>query len=297
MGKISVVLPAYNESQFIYGNVIETVETLRSFEYDFEIIVVDDGSSDNTHLTALRAKALAPDVVRVVRYDQNRGKGHALLCGASYARGSLILFLDADMDLHPIQLPVFLELMESHDADVVIGSKRHPLSKVNYPFTRRVLSFGYYGLVRLLFGLPVRDTQTGIKLFRSHVLQRISSLSRAQKFAFDLELLCLAHLFGFRVIDAPVTLEFRRGTFGRIRAIDIITIFRDTARIFVRLRLFQHIVRDVAGLTLQRRLPGVEQLLPTQYTTRGSSGSVGGFTLRDPLGAIEAETVRQKDVV
>lgn len=272
MEKISVVLPAYNESEFIFTNVIETVETLRSFEYDFEIIVVDDGSPDDTHLTALRAKALAPDVVRVVRYDQNRGKGHALLCGASYARGSLIVFLDADMDLHPAQLPLFLEVMRTNDADVVIGSKLHPLSKVNYPFTRRLLSLGYYGLVRLLFGLPVRDTQTGIKLFRTHVLRRISGLSRAQKFAFDLELLCLAHLFGFRVIDAPVTLEFRRGTFGRIRAQDVATILRDTARIFIRLRVFQHIVKDVVGLTLQPRLPGVEQLLPTQYATPSSAG-------------------------
>jgi|GEM_PF-72513 len=266
VGKISVILPAYNESRFILKNVLETVETLRSFHYDFEVIVVDDGSPDKTHLSALGAKAVAPDVVRVVRYDQNRGKGHALLCGASYACGDLIVFLDADMDLHPSQLPVLLELMKLNDADVVIGSKLHPLSKVNYPRSRRILSLGYYAIVRVLFGLPVRDTQTGIKVFRAEVLQRISTLSRAHKFAFDLELLCLAHLFGYRLIDAPVTLEFRRGTFGRIRLKDIVTIFHDTINIFVRLRMFQRIVKDVAGLTVPTRLMGTEQALPTGHS-------------------------------
>lgn len=271
MEKISVVLPAYNEERYIYSNILETVETLRSFGYDFEIIVVDDGSHDATHLTALKAKSLAPDLVRVVRYDENRGKGHALLCGASYARGSLVLFLDADMDVHPVQLPLFLEMMKENAADVVIGSKRHPLSKVNYPPMRRALSFGYYALVRLLFGLPVRDTQTGIKLFRAEVLERVGALSRAQKFAFDLELLCLAHLFGYRVVDAPVTLNFRRGAFGRIRLSDVVEICRDTAAIFVRLRLFQRIVKDVAGLSAPQRLAGDEQHLPewplTEYPT------------------------------
>ncbi|HZO95327.1 MAG TPA: glycosyltransferase [Candidatus Baltobacteraceae bacterium] len=256
-GKLSVVMPAYNESKFIVSNIIETVETLTAFGYDFEIIVVDDGSPDATHLAAAVAKSKAPEVVRVVRYDQNRGKGHALLCGVSYARGDVVAFLDADMDLHPRQLPVLLGVMQAQSADAVVGSKLHPASVVNYPRIRRVVSYGYYLLVRLLFGLPVRDTQTGIKLFKRAVLERVAALSRSEKFAFDVELLCLVHMFGYRVVDAPITLTFQR-RFGRIRMRDVVAIFGETMRIFVRLRLFAPVVKSVLGIGVRSRLSGTE---------------------------------------
>lgn len=256
---ISVVLPAYNESEFIYSNVVETVRTLKTFEYPFEVIVVDDGSADHTHLSALRAKEHSPEHVRVIRYDRNRGKGHALLCGASYARGSHVVFLDADMDLHPAQLPVLFGVMEANDADVVVGSKLHRLSKVNYPRFRRIMSYGYYLLVRAMFGLPIRDTQTGMKIFRKEVLDRVGHLSRSEKFAFDVELLSLAHMFGYKVMDAPITLVFQR-QFGRVKFRDVVHVFVDTSRIFLRLRVFAPIVRDVAGIGIRSRESGAEHL-------------------------------------
>jgi glycosyltransferase involved in cell wall biosynthesis len=256
----SVVLPAYNESEFIYANIVEAVNTLKTFNSPFEVIVVDDGSPDRTHLVALRAKELSPEYVRVIRYDQNRGKGHALLCGASYARGTHVVFLDADMDLHPAQLPVLFKIMDERNADIVVGSKLHRLSRVNYPRVRRLWSYGYYLLVRAMFGLPIRDTQTGIKVFRKTVLDRVGHLSRSEKFAFDVELLVLAHMFGFKVVDAPVTLNFQR-QFGRVKFRDVVHVFIDTTRIFLRLRVFAPIVRDVAGIGVRHRLSGAEQLL------------------------------------
>ncbi|MFN2450439.1 MAG: glycosyltransferase [Candidatus Baltobacteraceae bacterium] len=230
---ISVVMPAYNEAHLIIANLMETAETLSSFEYDYEIIVVDDGSPDKTYLHAARLLTSHPERVRVVRYDKNAGKGNALMCGAQFARGDYVVFLDADMDLHPSQLPTFFGIMEAQACDVVIGSKRHVLSNVNYPWQRRLYSCVYYGLVRALFGLPVKDTQTGLKLFRREVIDRVFPRILCKRFAFDLEVLVNANRLGYRIESAPVTLRFQRA-YGRINFRDVKDMLLDTLAIFYR---------------------------------------------------------------
>ncbi|GAC1542174.1 MAG: hypothetical protein NVS3B16_06780 [Vulcanimicrobiaceae bacterium] len=244
VGKISVVMPAYNESSSISSNVVETANTLNAFAYDFEIIVVDDGSSDRTHLAALQAKEMFPDHVRVVRYDRNQGKGNALSAGVMHSRGDCIVFLDADMDLHPAQLPTFLAILAGNGVDAVIGSKLHPRSNVNYPFHRRVLSYGYFLLTRLLFGLPVRDTQTGFKVFRRQALEKALPFTYAKGFSFDVELLAVMHMLGARFADAPVNLSFKRVA-GRIDGHTVISMFADTLAIFIRLQRDRKLIRYI----------------------------------------------------
>ncbi len=243
-GKISVVMPAYNEAHFIEQNIVETVETFETFGYNFEIIVVDDGSPDDTQVRAAKAHLKHPERVRVVRYDENRGKGSALICGASYATGRYVVFLDADMDLHPEQLPVFFEIMNINAADAVIGSKWHPLSQVKYPGIRRIYSISYYMLVRLLFGLPLRDTQTGLKLFRKGLLDDVLPRMVEGKFAFDIELLSIAHRRGYRLLDAPVSLDFRRAI-ARLDARVVKRMLLDTLAIFYRLRVLRYYDRPM----------------------------------------------------
>jgi glycosyltransferase involved in cell wall biosynthesis len=238
--KISVVMPAYNEARHIVRNLLETVDTLQGAGHDFEIIVVDDGSPDKTYLEAAKILSSHPEVVRVVHYQVNQGKGNALMCGSWFARGEVVVFLDADMDLHPSQLAGFFEILKREKADVVIGSKRHRLSQVDYPFSRRCISFVYYSLIRILFGLPVKDTQTGIKVFRREVLDRVFPRVLAKRFAFDIEVLANAHRMGYRIVDAPVKLEFRRGTFGRIRVKDVMNITLDTLAIFYRMHILRY---------------------------------------------------------
>ncbi len=247
-GKISVIMPAFNESENIVKNLKEVVATLSGLGYDFEIIVVDDGSSDDTHLNALRVVIEHPELVRVVRYDVNQGKGNALIAGFTYAKGDIIVFLDADMDLHPSQLPVFFDIMARSGADAVIGSKRHPESRVNYPFIRQIYSFGYYFLVRLLFGLPLRDTQTGLKVFRRTMLDDVFPRVLAKRFAFDIELLSVAHRLGYKITDAPVRLEFQR-SMGRITLRHVQVIGLDTLAIFYRLRIRKYYDQERAKLS------------------------------------------------
>jgi glycosyltransferase involved in cell wall biosynthesis len=239
-GLLSVIVPAYNESDAIFHNLTEVIETLQQLGFEFEVILVDDGSVDETFLHAARLLgAYEGGKVRVVRYDVNQGKGNALMCGAGYANGDYIVFLDADMDLHPKQLPRFFEIMDATGADVVIGSKRHPESNVNYPFVRKIYSAIYYLMIRVLFGLPVRDTQTGLKVFKAKVLRDVFPRILVKRFAFDIEVLTNAHRLGYRIVDAPVTLEFRRGT-GRVKLGDAKLIFIDTLGIFYRMHVLHY---------------------------------------------------------
>jgi glycosyltransferase involved in cell wall biosynthesis len=174
-----------------------------------------------------------------VRCRRNEGKGNALICGTAYSKGEYVAFLDADMDLHPEQLESFFTIMKSSGADVVIGSKFHPLSKVDYPRLRRVYSFFYFMLVRSLFGLPVRDTQTGIKLFKREVLERVLPRVLVKRFAFDLELLANVHHFGYRIVEAPVVVNFNR-VCSRLHLPAVWNVFVDTLAIFYRMRILRY---------------------------------------------------------
>ncbi|MBV8172902.1 MAG: glycosyltransferase [Candidatus Eremiobacteraeota bacterium] len=238
-GKISVVMPAFNEAENIVKNLRETVDTLTQLGYDFEVIVVDDGSGDDTWMAATGSLLDHHSNVRVLRYDQNEGKGNAVMRGTAVATGDYIVFLDADMDLHPAQLPVLFDIMLNEDADIVIGSKLHPGSRVNYPRSRRIATTAYYGLVRRLFGLPLRDTQTGLKLFKAQVLRRVFPKVLVKRFAADIEVLVVAHSLGYKICEAPVTLVFQR-RFGRIKPSDVFMIFKDTLAIFYRLKILRY---------------------------------------------------------
>lgn len=236
---LSILMPAYNEASSIAENVCETVETMHALGMNFEIVVIDDGSLDGTDAAASNALRAWPDHVRVVRCMRNEGKGNALICGASYSRGDYVAFLDADMDLHPEQLAGFFAVMEAAGADAVIGSKFHPDSIVDYPVLRRIYSFFYYLLVRTLFGLPVRDTQTGIKLFKRPVLDRVLPRILVKRFAFDLELLANVHHFGYRIAEAPVSVNFKR-VCSRLRLPAVWNVFVDTLAIFYRMRILRY---------------------------------------------------------
>src|SRR5207249_1563782 len=111
---------------------------------------------------------------------------------------------------------------------------QHPLSRIEYPLLRRIYSRAYYALVRLMFGLPVRDTQTGVKLFKREVLARAFPRMTVQHYAFDLELLVLANADGYCIVEAPIALKSQRLN-QRIKPRDVAIMFRDTLGIWWRL--------------------------------------------------------------
>jgi glycosyltransferase involved in cell wall biosynthesis len=164
------------------------------------------------------------------------GKGEALRRGAQAARGEFVVFIDADLDLPPEQILFFVAIQRVKNADAVIGSKMHPDSTVDYPFIRRVYSLGYFLLVKALFGLPVRDTQTGLKLVRRELLLRALAQTECRGFALDLELLVRLVQLGAVMVEAPVVVQHSMKFSGGIGLPVVWQIFRDTWDVWRRVR-------------------------------------------------------------
>jgi glycosyltransferase involved in cell wall biosynthesis len=167
------------------------------------------------------------------------GKGFALRYGVARSHGQIVTFIDGDGDIDPAQIALYLRIMRTSDADIVVGSKRHPDSAVVYPPLRRLYSATYQALLRLLFHLEVRDTQVGLKLFRREVLAAVLPRIVVKRYAFDLELLVVAHHLGFtRVIEAPVRIGHRFSSTINHQAIT--SILRETAAIFYRKNVLRY---------------------------------------------------------
>jgi len=238
MEGISVILPTYNEGAVIYQAVSETIRAMENLGRDYEVIIVDDGSTDSTPLEIEKA-AKEFDNLLVVTLSENQGKGNALRMGFRASRKELVCFLDADLDLHPTQITNLLSVMENSGADIVIGSKRHSESSLNYPWQRRLYSTVYYFFIFLLFRLPLKDTQTGIKLFHRDVLSYSFPRTVSKRYVLDLELLAVAHRMGYAVAEAPISLSYTK-EYGRIKWMDIQHIVIDTLAIFYRLYILRY---------------------------------------------------------
>ena len=245
--KVSVIMPAYNEGKHILHNIEETVKALDQFGCDYEIIVVDDGSLDNTYKEALKAQNGHANLI-VKKNMINRGKGRAIKHGFKFAQGDYIVFLDADLDLHPGQIKIFFDIMKREGSDIVIGSKRHSASILNYPKRRKIISYIYNLLIRILFASRIRDTQTGLKVFKRKILDSLFHIILVKRFAFDVELLMVAHHIGYKISDAPIEINFgREQRMGRIGIIDILHTYWDTLAVFYRMYLRRYYIKSLPG--------------------------------------------------
>lgn len=233
--KLSLIIPAYNKDQEVFERVIRLVNQLKNLAYDWEIIVVDDASRDHTLREAIRSKKFNgnTDRIKVFSYDLNQGKGFALYFGFKKSQGDIIVFADSDLDLPAENLPVMLRYLAASGADMAIGSKRHPLSQVNYPPVRRIQSKTYQLLVKLLFGLSISDTQVGLKAMRREVLEGCLPRIVVKRFAFDLELLVVAASLGYRaIVEVPIRLDYHFSSTISLKS--IVNILEDTLAIFYR---------------------------------------------------------------
>ncbi|MBR2294913.1 MAG: glycosyltransferase [Clostridiales bacterium] len=234
---ISLVVPAYNEGKRIRENLIIISEELRKAGLDYEILPVNDGSTDDTKERIEEAASSDPRI-KPVSYEKNRGKGGAIKEGVMRAEGEVIGFLDADLDLSPDHVVNFYREMESSSCDVVIGSKMHRESKLDYPPVRKLFSFGYFVFLKILFGLKTKDTQTGVKLYRGDLIRDIVPRLKVNGYAFDIEILALCAAKGAVIKEMPVTVGYTRTeSLGRIRFKDIWKMFTDTWRIWWDLRV------------------------------------------------------------
>jgi glycosyltransferase involved in cell wall biosynthesis len=240
---LSVIVPVFNEAERIQANLELLISEVAPYFSSFEILVVSDGSTDGTESVL---KSYVHPRTKLICYPENHGKGYALREGFKAASGDFILFIDGGMELHPREIRIFIGLMELYDADVVVASKRHPQSQIDYPRTRRILSSIYQILIRFLFNMNVTDTQVGLKLFKREVIESIMPHLTVDRYGADLEILALARATGYkRFLEAPVRLDYFR-TNSRSFLPEMLHIARvgwsvlvDTLRLYRRIRKIQ----------------------------------------------------------
>lgn len=235
---ISVIIPAYQQAATIVKDLTRIQTVLNQIRYPSEIIVVVDGRLDKTYQ---RAKTLASSQLKVYLNQTRQGKGYTVRYGMTKAKGDYIAFLDAGMEIDPNGISMLLEHLEWYNADIIVGSKRHLASVVKYPWDRKILSWGYYWLVRLLFNVKIKDTQPGIKIFKRRVLQKILPKLLVKNYAFDIEMLSVAHRKGFtRIYEAPIKLKYKFGSVTDAATLNTIWhMLYDTLAVFYRLKILK----------------------------------------------------------
>lgn len=241
---ISVIVPAFKQEETIVKDLKRIKGVLDKLRYPAELICVVDGKIDQTFEKASIFAKTHPNV-GIIGYETNRGKGYAVRFGMAESKGDVVGFIDSGMDLNPNGLSMLLEHFEWYGADIIVGSKRHPVSKVYYPWQRRFLSWGYQMLVRILFGLKIRDTQVGMKFFKREVLEKVLPRLLVKAFAFDVEMLAVANYLGYkRIFEAPVEIKLRFGAGSYVTSKQFIKIvfamLKDTLAVFYRLRILDY---------------------------------------------------------
>jgi len=209
---LSILIPAYNESTRLPATLLRMDEYLATRDFSHELVIVDDGSRDNTR-DVVRDFAATRNWVRLVHYDdeaghpQNRGKGFAVRTGVQAAVGRDILFSDADLSTPIEEMEKLLPPISRGDCDIAIASRALPDSDlaIHQPFYREWMGRCFNRVVQALAVPGVKDTQCGFKAFRGEVAKRLFGLAQVDGFGFDPEILYLAMKLGYSIREIPVT--------------------------------------------------------------------------------------------
>lgn len=235
---ISIIVPAYNEAVRLGQSLVTILEYLNDLNTTSELIVVDDGSSDDTATVAERSLARAGRVnTLLIPVRPNRGKGHAVRAGLLAASAPIALFTDADLSTPITEIPKVVGPIERGDYDLTFGSRAldRSLIGVHQPWRReqggRVINL----IVRFATGLPFWDTQCGFKAFRMSVCRPLAEAAAIERFGFDVEYLYIAHLAGLRLQEIPVRWDHNDGS--------KLSVWRDTPRLLGEVRTIRQRVR------------------------------------------------------
>lgn len=225
---LSIIFPAYNEARTIRKAIKETAQILRHQAIAHELIVVDDGSTDDTLSIAQKLVTEYPEL-RIIQQSLNQGKGAAIQRGVAEANGQWMAFMDCDLATHPRELPLVLPLFDT--TDIVIGSRRHPQSRIteHQPWYRQALGKSINAFIRYALKLPYHDTQCGFKLFRNGVAKILFRDLKTKGWVFDVEVLLKAQRLGYRITEVPVT--WKNGDNTRVTIFDSFAILRDLYRL------------------------------------------------------------------
>jgi len=205
--KLSVIIPAYNEAERLPKTLHEAYAWLQeNLEHDFEVIVVNDGSTDDTCEKVQDLVQNMPEL-RLIQQVKNQGKGAAVRCGMLAAQGDIHLFMDADHSTHIREVAKVFEVFEHQwDVDVVIASRQHPDSDISQhqSWLREHMGKTFNLLMRLSTGIDMPDTQCGFKAMRQEASRAVFSQQKLDGFSFDVEMLFLAQRLDYKLAEIPV---------------------------------------------------------------------------------------------
>jgi dolichyl-phosphate beta-glucosyltransferase len=240
---LSIIIPAYNEQARLPPRLGHVLDYLRLNYPSFELIVVDDGSSDDT-VAVVEAVLAGEHRARLITYEPNRGKGYALRRGALASTGQYVVFTDADLSTPIEEVPRALACL--CQADIVIGSRRLPASDIrrHQPLYRRLASDIFRWMRIGLVGLrQVADTQCGFKAYRGALARQLFARAQVDRFMIDVEVLYLAERAGLRIIEMSVRWNDAPGSKVRLWR-GLVNTLRDLLRIRLR-----HGMQPAAALT------------------------------------------------
>ena len=210
---LSVIIPAYNEEKRIAKTLQLIDKELSLGTMPYEILVVNDGSRDKTKEIV---RKMQNGHIRLLSYDENKGKGGAVAYGVKFAAGQYIIFTDADLAYSPKNIGKAVKLL-SGGADVVVGNRQPGKEQNAYPWHRKVMSSCFNSFVKMNLGLKEKDTQCGFKGFRYNAAQTIFEKMQLSGWGFDVEMLFIAKKLGFKVESLPVLLHHNeRGSKVRV---------------------------------------------------------------------------------
>lgn len=231
---ISIIVPAFDESERLGDSVRKILSFIETEKLDAELIIVDDGSRDNTAEIARKSCAEFPDLqTDVIRYEENRGKGYAVKTGLLEAKGDVALFSDADLSTPIEELYKLVKPIQNGEFDLTFGSRALDRSLIgtHQPWRREQGGKVFNFIVRMLTGLPFWDTQCGFKAFNMQKFRPLLKLMQIDRFGFDVEFLYVANYKRLRLKEIPVRWNHCDGT--------KVSVFRDSQRMFNEVRLIR----------------------------------------------------------
>ena len=236
---ISIIVPAFEESERLGDSVRRILSFIQNDNLAAELIIVDDGSRDNTAEIARQTCAEFPAITtKVIRYEQNKGKGYAVKIGLLEAKGEVALFSDADLSTPIEELYKLVEPIQNGEFDVTFGSRALDRSLIgtHQPWRREQGGKVFNFIVRTLTQLPFWDTQCGFKAFNMQKFRPLLKLMQIERFGFDVEFLYVANYKGLRLNEIPVRWDHCEGT--------KVSVFRDSYRMFNEVRLIRKNARN-----------------------------------------------------
>jgi dolichol-phosphate mannosyltransferase len=228
--RISIIIPVFNQATKISSSLDKIKQAIELAFTNYELIVVNDGSTDNTS-TILKDISMIDEHVRVISYTPNRGKGYAVRQGVLHSQGDAVIFLDGDLDISPDLIKDYIERLST--SDLVIASKKHPESNVRIPRSRAFLSRAFNLLIRVTIGIAQKDTQAGFKVGKGDIMRKIFKNISVNRYAFDVEFLTIASILQLRVQEMPVIMNIDR----KFKIKEIVNMFVDVTGIWYKYRI------------------------------------------------------------